>query len=91
MLDPEHLAELRKTPGLSYGMMTGNVYHPSSNGLLPSSPQGQARKSPQNFEEMVVYKSSGVSDEDDLLSSPSSSHASRGKMVVSKDKMVDMT
>ncbi len=80
ILDPEQITELRKTLCLCYDALMGNVFRPPSNGLLPSFLQGQARKLPQNFEELRVGKRSGLADEDDIISPPSPSHASRGKM-----------
>ena len=70
MLDPDQLAELKKSPCLSFDtLMVGNTcfHSPSPPELPASNPRGQVRKSPNFFEEMGWGKMSGLTDDTSFM------------------------
>jgi hypothetical protein len=68
MLDPDQVDELKKTPGLSLSVLMPGHNHFTHSHPQPevpmSFPRGQGRKSPKEFQQVDLGKTSGLLDED---------------------------
>ncbi len=81
MLDPDQVAELKKSPGLTIDALMGiDTIRATAPPVLPlSSPRGRPRMSPKTFEEIDGGKTTGMSDDSSPTSSPSASSTDRSE------------